>query len=47
MKQIYCTRCEDQNINTKQSKLSCLTITQLNDEVNKANKLREINRPKY
>ena len=47
MKQIYCTRRKDKNINTKQSKLIFLTITKLNDEVNKVNKLREIYRPKY
>ena len=47
MKQLYCTRCKDQNIDTKQSKISCLTITKHYDEVNKANKLREIDRPKY
>ena len=47
MKQICCTRRKDKNINTKQSKLIFLTITKLNDEVNKVNKLREIYRPKY
>ena len=47
MKQIYCTRRKDQNKNTKQSKLSCLTKTKLNDEVTNAYKLREIYRQKY
>ena len=47
MKEISCTRCKEKNINTKQSKLCCLTVTKHNDELNKANKLREIYRPKY
>ena len=47
MKQIFCTRREDKNKNTKQSKLTFLTTIYLNDEVNKTNQLKKIYRRKY
>ena len=47
MKQIYCRRLKEQNINLKLSKLICLTIKKLNEEVNEANKLWKNYRPKY
>ena len=47
MKQIYCRRLKDQNKKLKLSKLICLTIKKLNEEVNEANKLWKNYKPKF